>query len=293
MNQGENMDISGFRIDKNKRIKLSDIDPDNTAGLHSKKEAKGRLKENIEKMADLQGKLYADDKYGILIIFQAMDTAGKDGAIKHVMSGLNPQGTQVHSFKMPSVEELDHDYLWRANQNLPERGNFGIFNRSYYEDVLVVKVHDLLKKKQIPQKFVTPEIWETRYRQIRDFERYLFENGYIILKFFLHISKEEQKKRLLSRIDDKSKNWKFSEGDIKERAYWNEYQKCYQEAISATSTKEAPWFIIPSNKKWFARLAISEIIVHALENLKLAYPEVSAQQLKNLESYKEILKKDD
>ncbi len=278
------MDISAYKVEDNSHVKLSDMDPANTGGLHSKKDAKETLTKNIEKMDDLQGKLYAQNKYGILIIFQAMDTAGKDGAIKHVMSGLNPQGTQVHSFKVPSSEELDHDYLWRASRHLPERGQIGIFNRSYYEEVLVVKVHELLTGEHIPAKLIKADIWKNRYRQISDYEKYLHENGYIILKFFLNISKDEQKKRLLSRIEDKSKNWKFSEGDIKERAYWNEYQKCYQEAISATSTKFAPWFIIPSNKKWFARLLISEIIVQAMENLKLVYPQVSEQQLRELEA---------
>jgi PPK2 family polyphosphate:nucleotide phosphotransferase len=251
-----------------------------------------QLAENIEKMAELQDKLYAQDKYAVLIIFQAMDTAGKDGAVKHVMKGLNQQATKVHSFKQPSAEDLDHDYLWRANKNLPERGQIGIFNRSYYEEVLVVKVHDLLKNQQIPTEFITGDIWEKRYSQIRDYEKYLHENGIVVIKFFLHISKEEQKKRLLGRIDDKSKNWKFSAADIKERQYWNDYQKAYQEAIGETSTKHAPWYIIPADKKWFARLAISEVIDQTLENLKLAYPEITKEQKKLLQEYKQTLQED-
>ena len=240
-------------------------------------------------MAELQDMLYAQDRYSLLVIFQAMDTAGKDGAIKHVMSGLNPQGTSVHSFKQPSAEELNHDYLWRASKHLPERGQIGIFNRSYYEEVLVVKVHDLIEKQRIPSEFINEHIWNQRYRQITEFEKYLYKNGCVIIKFFLHISKEEQKRRLLARIEDKSKNWKFSEADIKERSFWEKYQKCYEDAIAATSGKYAPWYVIPSDKKWFARLLISMVIVQNLENLKLSYPRVSEEQLEALEKCRKQL----
>jgi PPK2 family polyphosphate:nucleotide phosphotransferase len=240
-------------------------------------------------MINLQDKLYAENKYSLLIIFQAMDAAGKDGTIKHVMSGLNPQGTQVNSFKQPSLEELNHDYLWRINKCLPERGKIGIFNRSHYEEVLVVKVHNLIEKEKIPTELITKNIWQQRYSEINGFEKYLFENGTIILKFFLHISKDEQKRRFLKRIDKKSRNWKFSDADLKEREYWDEYQKCYQEAISSTSKKYAPWFIIPADHKWYMRLAVSEIIVDAMKKLPLDYPRLDEEQLKKLDACKEKL----
>jgi PPK2 family polyphosphate:nucleotide phosphotransferase len=271
------------------KIELSKIPADFTDGYKSEAAVSDNLKSNIEEMINLQYKMYADSKYSMLIIFQAMDAAGKDGTIKHVMSGLNPQGTQVYSFKQPSAEELNHDYLWRINKCLPERGKIGIFNRSYYEEVLVVKVHNLIEKEKIPGALITEDIWEQRYRQINDYEKYLYENGTIILKFFLHISKEEQKRRFLKRIDKKSKNWKFSEADLKEREHWDEYQKCYQEAISATSKKYAPWFIIPADNKWYMRLAVSEIIVDAMKKLPLNYPKLNAEQLKQLNICKQKL----
>jgi PPK2 family polyphosphate:nucleotide phosphotransferase len=205
------------------------------------------------------------------------------------MSGFNPQATQVHSFKQPSLEELNHDYLWRVSHQLPERGHIGIFNRSYYEDVLVVRVHDLVKKENIPGELIDEQIWENRFRQIRDFERYLVENGIIIVKFFLHISKSEQKKRLLARIDDQTKNWKFSEADLAERGYWDQYQSCYQEAIDNTSTKNVPWYIVPSDKKWYARLVISEVLIKTLEKLNLDYPVVSKEQMGVLAKCKQKL----
>jgi PPK2 family polyphosphate:nucleotide phosphotransferase len=283
------MDISKFQIEHRSDVKLSDIKTDQNGKISSKEDGEKLLAENTERMAELQDKLYAQDKYSLLIIFQAMDTAGKDGAIKHVMSGLNPQGTHVHSFKRPSDEELDHDYLWRATKNLPERGLIGIFNRSYYEDVLVVRVHDLVKNSQLPKEFITDDLWKNRFRQIRDYEQYLYENGTVILKFFLHISKEEQKERLLGRIDDKTKNWKFEAGDLTERKYWDDYQRCYQEAISETSTKQAPWFVVPADKKWFARLVISEVIVKTLESLNPEYPTISKEQAEILKDCKQKL----
>lgn len=285
------MELSKLKVQSNSDFKLEDIKTDYTYEIESKEKAKSQLEKNIEKMIELQGKLYAGGKYGILIIFQAMDTAGKDGAIKHVMSGLNPQGTSVFSFKQPSSEDLKHHYLHRAFMHLPQRGQIQIFNRSYYEEVLVVRVHKLLKTENIPNELITDDIWQRRYNEINNFEKYLFDNGIIPIKIFLHISKEEQKKRLLARIDDKSKNWKFSEADIRERQYWEEYQKYYEETIASTGTKNAPWYVIPSNKKWFARLVISEIMVKTLENLKLEYPKLNEEEIKNLQRYKETLAK--
>lgn len=283
------MNINNYKIEQKTNLKLNEFDTDVPESFGNKEEAIKKLAENVERMAELQGKLYAQDKYSMLVIFQAMDTAGKDGAIRHVMSGLNPQATHVHSFKQPSSEELDHDYLWRAVKNLPERGVIGIFNRSYYEEVLVVRVHELVKNQQIPKEFITNNIWKDRFRQISDFERYLYENGTIILKFFLHISKDEQKQRLLARIDDKTKNWKFAATDIAERNYWDDYQNCYQEAIQETAANFAPWYIIPSDKKWAARLLISEIVVKTMDSLKLSYPTISQEQEKILLECKQML----
>jgi PPK2 family polyphosphate:nucleotide phosphotransferase len=283
------MDITKFKAESGKKINLSKIEPNDTGKYKSKEEAIIELDANIDRMAELQDMLYAQDKYAVLVILQAMDTAGKDGIIKHVMKGLNPQGTHVESFKQPSAEELDHDYLWRVNKNLPERGQIGIFNRSYYEEVLVVKVHDLQNNQQLPTELLVDKIWENRYRQMRDYEKYLSENGTVIVKIFLHISREEQKKRLLDRIEDSGKNWKFSAADIKERQYWDDYQKCYEDSIAKTTTKYAPWYIIPANKKWFARLAVSGIIVKTLESLHLKYPEINAEQQKILEECKQTL----
>lgn len=283
------MELSKYLAKPNSKIDLGKYDTNDTAGLKSKEDAKELLQKNIEKMTELQDKLYAMDRYSLLLIFQAMDAAGKDSTIKHVMSGLNPQGTQVFSFKQPSKEEVDHGYLWRITKSLPERGRIGIFNRSHYEEVLVVKVHDLIKSQRLPEELVDNKIWENRYKQISDFERYLFENGTIVLKFFLHVSKDEQKKRFLDRIDDPSKNWKFSSADVKERSFWNDYQKAYEDAVSATSKNFAPWYIIPADKKWFARLLVSEIIIDHLEKLNLEYPKLSKDQLAELQIAKEAL----
>ena len=272
------MDINKYKVKHKSDFKMSDILPNKKSEITSKEKTKKLLQSNIDKMAELQSKLFAQDKYSLLIIFQAMDTAGKDGTIKHVMSGLNPQATQVQSFKQPSVEELNHDYLWRAVKCLPERGTIGIFNRSYYEEVLVVRVHELAKTQQLPKEHLGNDIWKNRFRQIRDFERYLFENGTIVLKFFLNISKDEQKDRLLERINNKDKNWKFSSADIKERQYWDKYQLAYQDAINETSSKHAPWFVIPANKKTNAHLLVSEVIVKTLESLNLEYPSIKKEQ---------------
>lgn len=274
------------------KLKLSAIKTCESGKLKSKAEAEEILKKNIARLAELQDKLYADNRYGLLVIFQAMDTAGKDGAIKNVMSGLNPQGVQVFSFKQPSIEELDHDYMWRAMKKIPERGNIGIFNRSYYEEVLVVKLHNLIRNQNIPQKLITKNIWKERYNQIRNFEQYLYENGILPVKIFLHISKEEQKQRLLSRIEDKSKNWKFSSADIAERKHWDEYMKCYEEAIEATTTENCPWYVVPADKKWYARSVISEILIQTLEKLHLEYPTLNKEQAEKLKEYKLLLEKD-
>lgn len=287
------MKIEKFLAKPGEKINLSKIPTDDTLKFSDKSDANKMVEENIERMQELQNRLYASDKYSLLLIFQAMDAAGKDSTIKHVMSGLNPQGTQVFSFKKPSDEEIDHGYLWRISKALPERGRIGIFNRSHYEEVLVVRVHDLIKYQRLPDEVMTNDIWQKRFEQINNFEKYLYENGTIILKFFLHVSKEEQKKRFLERIEDKSKNWKFAEADLKEREYWNDNQKCYQEAISVTSKDYAPWYIIPADKKWFMRLLVSEIIVKKLESLNLKYPELGKEQLEGLERCKKILQSEE
>lgn len=286
------MEINKFLVKPNSRINLSKFDTSFTGNYESKKHAKNDLKKNIKRMQKLQNVFYAMDKYSMLIIFQAMDAAGKDSTIKHVMSGLNPQGTQVFSFKQPSNEDLDHDYLWRINKALPERGRIGIFNRSHYEEVLIVRVHDLIKTEKIPSKFLTKNIWKSRFEQINNFEKYLHENGTVIIKFFLHVSKEEQKQRFLDRINDPSKNWKFSSSDLKEREFWNEYTKAYQETISATSKDYSPWYIIPADKKWFMRLVVSEVIIQTMEKLRLKYPALPKDQQDQLNNYKKILEKE-
>jgi PPK2 family polyphosphate:nucleotide phosphotransferase len=285
------METSKFKVSPGKKVKLLDYQTDYSGDIKSKKDAAKLLKVNIKKMAELQNMLYAHDRYGLLIIFQAMDAAGKDSTIKHVMSGINPQGSQVFSFKQPSAEELDHDYLWRVAKAVPERGRIGIFNRSHYEDVLVVRVHDLIKGQKIPEKFNDEDIWEKRFSQIKHFEKYLYENGIITIKFFLHISKDEQKNRFLRRLDTPSKNWKFSASDLKEREFWDDYQKCYEEAIAATSTDDAPWFITPADKKWFTRLVVSSVIIDTLQGLNLRYPEMDENNKKNLDAYRDQLMK--
>ena len=284
-------EIKNFRFDGERKLVLKEMETGCTGDYKSEEEAGPKLHENIERMIEEQQKLFADGRYAMLFIFQAMDAAGKDGAISHVMSGLNPQGVQVHSFKQPTPVELLHDYLWRVNRHLPEKGKIGIFNRSYYEEVLVVRVHNLVENERIPEKYIDG-IWQRRYRQINDYERYLYENGIIPVKFFLHVSKEEQKKRLLSRIEDKSKNWKFSEADIRERKYWDKYQKCYEETINETGTKHAPWYVIPADEKWYARLVISEIILKTLRSAGLAYPQLDSEQETLLGKYRALLEEE-
>ena len=267
-----------FRIDGKKKIKIKDFSTNDTGTFKNKEKALVKLGENIEIISELQNKLYADNTYSILIIFQAMDAAGKDGTMKHVFSGINPQGFQIFNFKQPSVEELDHSYLWRTAKSMPERGRIGVFNRSYYEDVLVVKVHNLLAAQNLPKSRMYKDIWDKRYHHIREQERYLYENGIIPIKFFLNVSKEVQKERFLERIEDPTKNWKFSAADVAERKFWDDYQNAYEDAINNTSTEYAPWHIIPADKKWFTKFAVSEIIKNTLEDLKLKYPEVNKNQ---------------
>ncbi len=285
------MNINKFRVTENETLRLEDHQTDFTDDYTSKDDAEEDLKKNVKRLKNLQRILYADDKVSLLIIFQAMDAAGKDGTIRHVMSGLNPQGCQVFSFKQPSNEELDHDYLWRCVKALPERGRIGIFNRSYYEDVLIVRVHPgIIKSSQLPDEIKNdPDIWQKRFRQISGLEQHLSENGTHILKFFLNVSKDEQKNRFLARINTPEKNWKFSASDVKERGYWNDYQKAYTEAIQATSTEKAPWFVIPADNKWFMRLVVSEVIAQKLESLNLKYPAVSDEHMAKLLEAKKLL----
>lgn len=259
-------------------------------GSEEKSLVKETMELGIDALSTMQDILYAQDKWSLLIIFQAMDAAGKDGAIKHVMSGINPQGCQVSSFKAPSSEELDHDYLWRCQKHLPERGRIGIFNRSYYEEVLVVRVHEtILKGQKLPEKLVTKNIWEDRFQDIRNFEKYLNRNGTIVIKFFLNVSKKEQKERFIERIDDPEKNWKFSAGDVKERGYWNDYMHAYEELIKNTSTEKSPWYVIPADDKSYARIAIASAIIHALDEMELEYPTVTKEKIAELNAIKKTL----
>ena len=281
-----------FRITDGKGFRLKHIDPGDTLDLKSedKPKAQEALQSGIELLAELQDKLYAQDRWSVLLIFQAMDAAGKDGAIKHVMSGINPQGCQVFSFKAPTSEELDHDFMWRCSKNFPERGRIGIFNRSYYEETLVVRVHEeILEKQKLPERLVTKHIWDERFQDIRNIEKYLTRNGTIVRKFFLHVSKEEQKKRFLERIDNPEKNWKFSSADAKERGYWDDYMKAYEDMIRNTATKDSPWYVIPADNKWFTRLVVAAAVIDALSSLDLKYPDVGESQLKELADAKTLL----
>ena len=281
-----------FRITDGKKFRLKDFNPKDTLDLKSedKPKAQAALKDGIELLAELQYKLYAQDRWSVLLIFQAMDAAGKDSAIKHVMSGINPQGCQVFSFKAPTSEELDHDYMWRCLKRLPERGRIGIFNRSYYEETLVVRVHEeILKRQKLPDKLITKHIWDERFQDIRNIEKYLSRNGIIIRKFFLHVSKEEQKKRFLERINNPQKNWKFESADVKEREHWDKYMKAYEDMIRNTATKDSPWYVIPADNKWFTRLVVASTVIDALASLNLKYPEVGEEKLKELADAKSIL----
>jgi len=279
-----------YRIDGGKKFRLADFDPADTGHWRSKENAAEALQEGIVRTAELQDKLYAQNSWALLLIFQAMDAAGKDGIIKHVMSGINPQGCQVYSFKTPSELELQHDFLWRTTRDLPERGKIGIFNRSYYEEVLVVRVHpEILKSQKTPAALVGKKIWDERFEDIRSFERHMARSGTVIRKFFLHVSKKEQKRRFLARLDEPEKNWKFSAADIHERKYWDDYQKAYEEMIGNTATKHAPWYVVPADNKWFTRLVVSTVLIDTLESLGLEYPKVDEAKKKELEAAKKLL----
>jgi PPK2 family polyphosphate:nucleotide phosphotransferase len=281
-----------FRITNGGKFRMKDVDPGDTLGLKSddKPRAKEALEMGVETLAELQDKLYAQDKWAVLLVFQAMDAAGKDGAIKHVMSGVNPQGCQVFSFKAPSAEDLDHDYLWRCMKCLPNRGHIGIFNRSYYEETLVVRVHpEFLAKQKIPQSLVTKEIWKERFQDIRGFERYLARNGIVVVKFFLHLSKKEQKRRFLERADTPEKNWKFSGSDMAERGFWDDYQKAYEDMIRNTATKHSPWYVVPADNKWFTRMVVAAAVIETLASLGVDYPKVDKEKLKGIAAAKKQL----
>ena len=286
--------IRRYRVTDGEGFRLKDIDPGDTHGLKSefKTRAKTLLDQGVKWLAAEQDKLYAQDRWSVLLIFQAMDAAGKDGAIKHVMSGINPQGCQVSSFKAPSSEDLDHDFLWRCVKALPERGRIGIFNRSYYEECLVVRVHEeLLARQKLPPKLVAKGIWKERFEDISAFERYLARNGTLILKFFLHVSRNEQKKRFLERLDEPDKNWKFSTADAKERGYWNDYMKAYEDLIRGTASPHAPWYVVPADNKWFTRLIVAAAIVDEIDKLDLAYPKVDKDKRRELAAVREMLLK--
>jgi PPK2 family polyphosphate:nucleotide phosphotransferase len=282
-----------FAVTDGDSFRLKDFDPTDTASLHSKEKAAELLHESTTVFCELQDKLYAQDEWALLLVIQAMDAAGKDSLIKHVMSGVNPQGCEVTSFKQPSTEELNHDFLWRAARRLPERGHIGVFNRSYYEEVLVVRVHqDLLAKQHLPSKLITRKIWKERFEDIRNFEKYLTRNGVMVLKFFLNVSREEQKRRFLDRLDEPEKNWKFSEADVHERQFWDDYMNAYEEMIQHTASPEAPWYVVPADHKWFTHIAVSSAIIQALKDLDLEYPRVEKDRRKALETAKVSLDKE-
>lgn len=288
------MDHRPFLVSPKTRVRLADYDPGFTGDYENKEQSKARLKKDAKRLAKYQELLYAQNSYGLLVILQGMDTSGKDGTIRHVMSGANPQGTQVHSFKAPAGEEIEHDYLWRSNRLLPERGNIGIFNRSYYEEVLVVRVHpDLLDRERLPPGETAPKIWAHRFEEINNLEQYLVRNGIIVLKFFLNLSREEQRRRLLARIDEPEKHWKFSVGDVTQREHWDDYIAAYEDAITHTSTEHAPWYIVPADHKWFTRTVVANIIVERLRSLDLKYPTLSDAELGELAEARKQLEADE
>jgi len=273
--------LKRYRIEEGKQFRLKDHDPADTHGLESelKPQAKELLADGVKELSRLQDILAAQDRWGLLLIIQAMDAAGKDGTIKHVMSGVNPQGVQVSSFKAPSAEELDHGYLWRCMKCVPGRGRIGIFNRSYYEEVLVVRIHaQILESQKLPKALVTKHIWQERFEDINNFERYLTRNGIAVVKFFLHVSRKEQKRRFMERLDNRDKNWKFSASDVKEREFWDDYQEAYEDMIRHTAAEHAPWYVVPADNKWFTRLVVSHAVVDALEGMNLKYPKVSGAE---------------
>jgi PPK2 family polyphosphate:nucleotide phosphotransferase len=285
---------SAFRITNGKEFRLRDIDPADTRGIKSeaKPEAADALRDGVEEISRLQEMLYAQDKWAVLLIFQAMDAAGKDGTIKHVLSGVNPQGCDVSAFKAPSSEDLDHDFLWRCSKRLPERGRLGIFNRSYYEETLVVRVHpELLAKEKLPPRLLGKHLWDDRFEDIRHFERYLSRNGVVVRKFFLHLSKKEQRRRFLERLEDPEKHWKFSSADATERACWDDYMEAYQDMIRHTATEAAPWYVVPADNKWFTRLVVSSVVIETLSSLDLSFPEVDGSRRKELAAARAALAK--
>ncbi|HEX2666696.1 MAG TPA: polyphosphate kinase 2 family protein [Candidatus Acidoferrum sp.] len=282
--------IAPYCITQGEKFRLKDHQPGDTDGVKDKHAAQGLLEDGVACLSHLQEMLYAQDRWALLLIFQAMDAAGKDGAIKHVMSGINPQGCEVHSFKSPSPEELNRDYLWRIHKSVPERGKIGIFNRSHYEEVLAVRVHPpFLRAQKLADRLVTKHIWEERYEDINAFERYLTRNGVVVRKFFLHVSKEEQKKRFLERLEDSKKNWKFSMADVQERGFWKDYQEAYEEMIQQTASKHAPWYVVPADNKWFTRLVVASAILEALNDLSLSFPDVDKSKRKELAAVRSSL----
>jgi PPK2 family polyphosphate:nucleotide phosphotransferase len=282
--QGRGGLAARYRVDDGRRLRLRDFDPADTAGIGSKDDATEILRRDVERLAQAQDKLYAQDRWALLLIFQAMDAAGKDSAIEHVMSGVNPQGCQVFSFKAPSAEELDHDFLWRTSKCLPERGRIGIFNRSYYEEVLVVRVHpELLRRQRLPETLVTKDIWRQRFDDIATFERYLARNGVVVRKFFLNVSKKEQKRRFLKRLEEPEKHWKFAAADVAEREHWDEYMAAYEDMLRHTSAPHAPWYVVPADHKWFTRLVVADAILETLDQLDLRYPEIDAAKRQEIE----------
>jgi PPK2 family polyphosphate:nucleotide phosphotransferase len=284
------IDLPDLRVRPSSKVRLKSIDTDSTGSYESKEMAKKHLQKGVEELRKMQELLYAQDQQALLLVFQAMDGAGKDSTIEHVMSGVNPQGCQVFSFKSPSSEELDHDFLWRTAKCLPERGRIGIFNRSYYEETLVVRVHpEYLEKQRLPRDLATDRIWDHRFEDIRNWEKYLTRNGTVIRKFYLHVSKDEQKRRFLARLEEPEKNWKFQAGDVKERALWDDYQRAYEDMLGATSTAYAPWHIIPADHKWFARLAVADIVIDTLRSMKLHFPKLSKETRAGLEAAKQSL----
>jgi PPK2 family polyphosphate:nucleotide phosphotransferase len=282
--------IKPYRIENGRKFKLSQINPGDTRHIKSKDRARELLAEGVKKLAELQEKLYAQNCWALLLIFQAMDAAGKDSTIKHVMSGVNPQGCQVYSFKAPSSQELDHDFLWRTNLCVPERGKIGIFNRSYYEEVLVVRVHpELLQRQHLPPDLLNKKIWQQRFDDINAYERYLTRNGIAIRKFFLHVSKKEQKQRFMDRLDQPEKNWKFEGADVRERQHWGEYQRAYQDMIQSTATRHAPWFVVPADHKWFTRLVVAAAVIDAMQELGSDFPKLDAAKRKELAQARKML----
>jgi PPK2 family polyphosphate:nucleotide phosphotransferase len=282
--------IAPYRVTGKKEFRLKNHDPADTQGLSLKAEARAYLDESVKKMSDMQAKLYAQESWAVLLIFQAMDAAGKDSVIRHVMSGVNPQGCRVSSFKQPSTEDLNHDYLWRASKQLPARGQIGIFNRSYYEEVLVARVHrQILDRQRIPPSLITKRLWKERFSDMRQYEDYLSRNGVAIRKFFLNVSREEQRRRFLSRLDEPEKNWKFSETDVREREHWDDYMEAYEDMIDHTATGDAPWFVVPADQKWFTRMVVASAVVETLSSLKLAFPKVEDVRRKELEETRSLL----